>query len=151
MEQDPLKSAWKRINTEQKSNTDITSMLLEKKHPVLKGIRKQLVIETVAFTAFLFIYFDFFDGDRKPFYANILLVAAMLFSIIHNIIVYLLAKRPVKGNNIKRLLERHLLKLKLHAALSVAARIMAAVCLLLFFTSVIKFNTRKYLLLAVIV
>jgi hypothetical protein len=151
MEQDALKSAWQGLATNQKSNMELSSMMREGGHPALKRIRKQLIMESVAFTAFLFVYYNAFDGDRKPFYANILLVMAMLFTILHNIVGYLLTKRPVKGSTIKQSLNNQLLKIKSFAAVSVASRVLTAVCLLLFFTSVITFNTNKYWLLAAII
>ena len=149
MEQDALKSAWQGIVGIPKTNTEVKLMMQESAHPVLKRIRKQLIIETIAFTVFLFVYYDFFDGDRKPLYANVLLVAAVLFNIVHNIMGYVLTKSGVKGNNIKQLLEAHLSKMKVYAAVSVACRVLVAGCLLLFFALVITFNSNKYWILAV--
>ena len=147
MEQDALKSAWQNMNAGQKTNSELSSMMREGTHPVLKRIRKQLILETISFTLFLFVYYDFFDGDRKPVYANVLLVSAMLFAIIHNIAGYMLTKRPVNGETIKQSLKDQLLKMKGYAMVSVAARILIAGCLLLFFMSVITFNTNKYWIL----
>ncbi|WP_257669801.1 hypothetical protein [Parapedobacter tibetensis] len=151
MENDALKSAWQGMDTPQKSNTELKSIMQESAHPVLKGIRMQLMIEIVGFTVFLLVYYDFFDGDRKPFYANVLLVSAMLFVIVHNIIGYVLTKRGVKGNNIKQSLEDRFSKMKTYAMVSIATRMLAAVCLWFFFLSVIKFNADRYWMLAVVV
>lgn len=148
MEQDNLKSAWQDIDSVPKSNTEVKLMMRESAHPVLKRIRKQLILESAAFTVFLLVYYDFFDGDRKPLYANLLLVTAMLFIIMHNIIGYMLMKSRVKGHTIKLSLEEHLSKMKVYAVVSVASRALAAGCLLLFFTSVITFNADKYWILA---
>jgi hypothetical protein len=149
MEQDPLKLAWQGINITAKSNTQLQDMMQEGKHPVLKGIRKQMIIETVAYTAFLCIYYNAFDGDRKPLVVNVLLVAAMLLAIGHNIINYLLTKRRTEGNNLQQSLNAHLSQMKVHAVISVTTRLLIAVCFLLYFTSVIIFTTSKYWLLAV--
>jgi len=151
MEEDALKSAWQGMDANRKTNKELSSMMQESAHPVLKSIRKQLILETVAFTAFLFVYYNAFDGDRKPFYANMLLVMAMLFTILHNIMGYILTKRPVKGNTIKQSLNNQLLKIKTFAGVSVAGRVMTATCLLLFFTSVITFNAGKYWMLVAII
>jgi len=149
MEQDALKSAWQGIVNVPKSNTEVKSMMRESAHPVLKRIRKQLIIESAVFTVFLFVYYDFFDGDRKPLYANVLLVTAILFILLHNIMGYMLTRRRVKGNTIKQSLEDHLYKMKVHAVVSVVSRVLVAACFLLFFTSVITFNAGKYWILAV--
>lgn len=151
MEHDTLKSAWQGITTNRKTNMELNSMMRESGHPVLKRIRKQLILETLSFTVLLFVYYDFFDGDRKPFYANVLLVTAILFVLLHNIVGYVLTKHPVKGNSIKQSLENQLLKLKAYAAVSVASRVLTVACLLLFFTSVITFTTDKYWMLAAII
>jgi hypothetical protein len=147
MEQDDLKSAWQNMNAGQKTNAELSSMMRERTHPVLKRIRKQLILESISFALFLFVYYDFFDGDRKPVYANVLLVSAMLFAIIHNIAGYMLTKRSVKGDTIKQSLEGQLLKMKGYAMVSVAGRVLIAGCLLFFFVSVITFNTNKYWIL----
>ena len=55
-------------------------------------MRRQLLIEIVSFAIFLSIYYDFFDGSQKPFWANVILVATILLVIGHNLIGYFLAK-----------------------------------------------------------
>jgi len=148
MEQDPLKSAWQGINPKAKSNTELQCMLKEGTHPVLKGIRRQMIIETAGYIAFLCIYYNAFDGDRKPLAMNILLVAAMLLAIGHNIINYQFTKRRIQGENLQQSLNGQLSQMKIHAMTSIVSRVLIAACLLVFFTAVINFNTSKYCLLA---
>lgn len=148
MEQDNLSSMWKDISNKPKDAETLRSMMQEGKHPVLKNIRRQLVIEILAFTAFLIVYYDFFDGDRKPLYANVLMVAGMLLVIIYNITGYMLTKRRIKGDNLKQSLEDHLSKMKVFAVVAVTARVLAIGCLVLFFTSVIPLNAGKYWIIA---
>lgn len=151
MERDTLIAAWQAADATSKNNAELISMLQEGQHPVLKHIRKQLIIEIIAFSIFLFVYYDFFDGDQKPLYANLLIVGAMILVIIHNILGYIFTRRSFKGNNIKQSLEGHLVSLKKHAAISVTCRTLMAGCLLLFFTSVINFTASKYWALIAIV
>lgn len=148
MEDDALKSAWQHTGTHRKSTTDLESAMKESNHPVLKGIRRQLVFETVGFTLFLLVYYDFFDGDRKPLYANLALVGAMLLVIGHNIAGYLLTTRGMKDSSIRRSLEERLSNIKNYAIASVAARVLVMTCVCIFFTSVVAPDTRRYLLLA---
>ncbi len=150
MENDALKSAWQGSKTPRKSDTELKSILQEN-HPILKRIRRQLVIEAAAFAVFLSVYYDFFDGDRKPLYANVLLVSAILFVIVHNIAGYVFTRRGVKGENIRQSLEDRLSGMKTYAAVSVATRLLTAACLWGFFTSVITFDATRYGLLAVLV
>jgi len=151
MEQDILKAAWQEQGGSGKSNSALQQMLHEGKHPLLKRIRRQMVLEALAFTAFLCVYYNAFDGDRKPLGANILLVAAMLLAIGHNIINYWLTKQHGGGNNLQQSLYGQLSRMKLHAVLSVGSRVLVAACLLLFFASVITFTVTKYWLLAAVV
>jgi hypothetical protein len=147
MEQDPLKAAWQNIATGQKSNGELSGMIKERLHPVLKRIRIQLVLEMFSFIVFLIVYYDFFDGNKKPVYANVCLVSALVLVILHNLIGYFLIKHPFKENNIKQSLQQRLAKIKKYAATAIAVRFLMVVCLLIFFTSTIKFNENKYWLL----
>ena len=151
MEQDALRSAWQAANTAPKNNNELIAMLREGQHPVLKHIRRQLIIEIIAYSILLFVYHDFFDGNRKTLFANLLIVAGMLLVITHNIIGYVFTKRSIKGNNIKQSLEHHLVSLKKHAVISVMCRALMIGCLLAFFVPAIHFNASKYWALTAIV
>ncbi len=148
MENDALKSAWQHVRTPRKSSTDLKSAMEESNHPVLKGIRRQLVFETVGFSLFLLVYYDFFDGDRKPLYANLLLVGIMLLAIGHNIAGYLLTRRGMKDSNIRHSLEERLSSIKTYAVVSIVTRVLTMTCVCIFFTSVVTPDTRRYQLLA---
>ena len=80
MEDDKLKSIWNSVPTAQKSNTELTEMLKERNHPVLKAIKKQALFELAAFSIFLFCYYSMFDGTEKPLLINFLLVFSSAFS-----------------------------------------------------------------------
>jgi len=114
-----LFAAW---NEKSITSTVHAGLLRERQHPVLKQIRKQMVIELVGFVLFLIVYYDFFDGDRKPVYANVLLVVAMLGVIAGNVVGYLFAKQGVIGPNLREALRMHLEKMKLYAVVAVMAR-----------------------------
>jgi len=144
MEHDPLKSAWQNIPTAQKSNAELSGMIKERLHPVLKRIRIQLVLEMFSFMVFLFVYYDFFDGDKKPFYANVCLVSTLVLVILHNVMVYFFTKRPFKEDNIKESLQLRLSQMKTYAIIAIAVRFLMVACLLVFFTSTITFNGNKY-------
>ena len=148
MELNQLKSAWQGMGGPNKNNEELRKMLQENRHPVLKGIRLQMIIETTAWTIFLFVYYDMFDGHRKPLYLNALLVTAVLLLLLHSITGYLSAKNLVSGNNLKQSLLNYLSKIKKYAVISVGSRVVTIICLLLFFTATIQFSPGKYWLLA---
>lgn len=147
MELDQLKSAWNAVQTPVKTNKELSDMLIESKHPVLKDIRRQFLIEILGWSVFLLCYYTMFDGDQKPVLINVLLIASMLFALIHNISGYSFAKYLVNGSTIKSSLERYLSKIRIHAAVSILSRLVLITGFLVFFTYNIDFTTPKYVLL----
>lgn len=149
MELDQLKSTWNKAETPAKTSEELKAMLLESRHPVLKEIRKQFIIEIAGWSAFLLCYYTMFDGDQKPVLINIILVTAVLCSLIHNLSGYSFSRYLINGTNIKASLGRYLSKIKTFAAVSLCTRLLFMAGFLLFFTYNIQFNADKYLLLAV--
>jgi hypothetical protein len=151
MELDELKADWNSIAVPTKKTEEMQLMLSENRHPVLKGIRQQLTIEIVGWSAFLLCYYSMFDGEDKPWFVNLLLIAAVLFAIVHNLIGYRFSKYLIKGIDIKTSLENYLLKVKIYAFTSVAARVIFIAGFLLFFSYNISFNeTKLYLMIVVL-
>jgi hypothetical protein len=150
MELDQLKSTWNKAETPAKTNEELKAMLLESQHPVLKGIRKQFVIEITGWSAFLICYYTMFDGDQKPLLVNLILVVAVLCSLIHNLSGYSFSRYLIDGSNIKASLESYFSKIKTFAVVSVCTRLLFMAGFLLFFTYNIQFNATKYLLLAAV-
>lgn len=148
MEPDQLKSAWKDIAGKNKNREELKLMIRENRHPTLKGIRMQMIIEITAWTFFLFLYYNMFDGDRKPFYVNLLLVAAVLLLLVHSMMGYVSSKKLVKGNNLKESLLKYFTSIKVYAIVSVTSRVFTIICLLIFFIATIEFTANKYILLA---
>lgn len=139
METNDLLHAWKAAEFE--------PVKIKVVNPVLQRMRRQLLIEAVAFIVFLVVYYDFFDGDRKPLYANVLLAGAMILAIGYNLLGYVFAKRVIEGESVRGALEVQVRKLKRYAYLSVAGRAMMISCVVGFFCTVIVFNPVKYLML----
>ncbi|GGH75694.1 hypothetical protein HNQ91_004546 [Filimonas zeae] len=148
MNEQQLKAAWQGAATSQQSTEALHNMLQEGKHPVLKRMRKQLLIELAGFSAFLVVYYDFFDGNRKPLYANLLLVAGVVLVLLHNLWGYLLTRKKLTAGNVTVTLQQHAHSLRNWAVTAVTCRIAAFVCILLFFTSVITLTQAKLWLLA---
>lgn len=151
MELDQLKSTWNTLEVPSKTTQELKTMLLESKHPVLKEIRKQFIIEITGWTAFLFCYYTMFDGDQKPLWVNLILIATMLSSLAHNLSGYSYSRFLPKGNSIKASLDSYLKKIRTYASISILSRILLMTGFLLFFTFNIQFTPTKYLLLAAVV
>ena len=138
---DELKNDWKNLQPE---NTGLKEQLRIKKGTnQLNAIRLRLAIEMLSYLAFLAVYYTMFDGDKKPLYANWLLVGSFLMVIIHSLTGYLAAKNIVSGENILQSMTTYHKKLKGYAMVSLLTRTVSLVCLLIFFVSSIELDTKK--------
>ncbi|MCS3798968.1 RNA polymerase sigma factor [Niastella sp. OAS944] len=148
LEQYPIKSIWQSIDTIPVYNADIKVMLSDRSHPTLKRLNKRLIIETVAFTIFLFLYYVFFSINPKPLFLEILLAGTLFFSILNNFIPYRLLKKTVRGNDIKSTLQYYLFKIRSHTAFFVIGRLMVIASLFLFTTFVTTNNPVQFAIIA---
>ncbi|HKG07734.1 MAG TPA: hypothetical protein VKB19_14790 [Pedobacter sp.] len=149
MELDQLKSEWNKAETPVKTNEQLKAMLSESKHPVLKEIRRQIIIEVTGWTAFLLCYYTMFDGHQKPLFINLILVGALLCALIHNLSGYSFSRHLIDGGNIRTALEHYLSRIKNYALVSVLTRLLFMAGFITFFTYNIQFNTFKYAMLGV--
>lgn len=151
MEIDDLKSDWNTTKTISKTDEELVMMLQENKHPVLKSIRKQIVIELVGWISFLIVYYSMLDGEEKPLWINFVLVLAFSLPIAHSFYGYHYNKYLTDGSNVKTALEKLYTKLKKFALLTILARLALISGLLLFLTYNIYFTTVKYFLFLFII
>ena len=112
MELQDLKSGWQNAGGVSKSETDILRMTKITNHPSLKKIRKKLIIEIIMLLLFLVVYYDWFDGDKKPFYANIVLVAGLLLYIANDIIGFVAIAKPISGLDLKLSIRNYFTRVK---------------------------------------
>lgn len=147
MELNDLKSGWQNAVGEFKSEEDLQRMTRIVNHPSIKKIRTKLVIETIVLLFFLFIYYDWFDGNKKPFYANLSLVVGLLLYIFNDIIGYFAIIRPIRGANLKLSIQNYLMRVKRLSISSIIITSLYSLSIIIFFTSVITFTKEKGLLL----
>lgn len=150
MKLDELKSAWNAVEIKAKTNEEVLLMLNENKHPVLRKIRMQLVLECIAYFIFLLFYYSMFDGGTKPMFINILLVSSVLFPLIHNLMGYRAAKYLINGTVLKDSLLCYHKKMKRYAFISICSRVLFMTGLVLFFTYGLNFKKDTYLSIAII-
>jgi len=147
MELDDLKSGWQSAGGDFKSDEDLQRMTRIFNHPSIKKIKAKLTIETIFLVFFLFIYYDWFDGDKKPFYANLSLVVGLLLYIFNDIIGYVAIIRPIMGANLKLSIQNYLTRIKRLSISSIIITFLYSISIIIFFTSVITFTKEKGLLL----
>jgi hypothetical protein len=147
MELNDLKAGWQNTTGEFKSEEDLQRMTRMVNHPSIKKIRTKLVIETITLVFFLLIYYDWFDGDKKPFYANLALVVGLLLYIFNDIIGYIAIIRPIRGANLKLSIQDYLMSVKRLSISSIIVTSLYSLSIIIFFTSVINFTKEKGLIL----
>jgi hypothetical protein len=150
MELNELKNTWQQLKTPETATGEIGKMLSESSHPVLKGIRRQVLIEVVAWSVFILCYYTMFDGDTKPLWLNTVLIVSVLFPIVHNLAGYSFARYLVNGVTLKESLTIYLAKVKMYAAVSITSRLLLAIGFILFFSYGLSLNTTRYYSLAII-
>lgn len=151
MELDNLKSAWQHAGGHRKNENELNQMTKLVNHPSLKRIKTKLIVETIALTFFLIVYYDWFDGYKKSFFANAVLVIGLSLYIINDIVGYVSIARPVWGSDLKASIRNYVARLKRFAILSLFVSVLYSVSLTVYFTSVINFTKEKRLILAGIV
>ncbi|WP_026629228.1 hypothetical protein [Dyadobacter alkalitolerans] len=138
---DELKNDWKNLKPE---NTGMKEQpMIKRGNNQLNAIRLRLAIEMVSYVLFLAVYYTMFDGDKKPVYANFLLVGSFFMVIIHSLMGYLAAKNIVSGEDILQSMTNYHEKLKGYAMVSLLTRTVSLICLLIFFVSSIELDTEK--------
>ncbi len=147
MELNDLKRGWQNAGGNFKSEADLQRMTRIINHPSIKKIRTKFIFQTIVLLLFLFIYYDWFDGGKKPFYANLALVAGLLLYIFNDVIGYIFITRPVKGANLKLSIENYLIRVKRLSISSTIITFLYSISIIIFFTSVITFTKEKALLL----
>ncbi len=147
MELNDLKSNWQNAGGSFKRESDLLNMTKIIHHPALKKIRVKLIAETIFLLFFLTIYYDWFDGGKKPFYANIVLVTGLLLYVANDIIGYVAIAKPINGLNLKLSVTKYFVRVKRLAIFSLVFSFLYSISLIVFFTSVIHFTREKRLLL----
>jgi len=152
MEINDLKSGWQSIEVPFKSEADLLKMTQIKNHPSIRSIRTKLIMETISMVLFLTVYYDWFDGDKKPLFANALLVIGLLLYIATDVIGYISISKRIHGADLKISLDRYLAKIRSLANYSLISSILYSVSFLLFFSSVIQFTKEKsFILLGLVI
>lgn len=147
MELNDLKASWQNAGDAIKTEADLLKMTKVNNHPSLKKIRKKLIAETFFLLVFLTVYYDWFDGDQKPFYANVSLVVGLLLYVATDVIGYVSITQPSISSNIKVSLNNYLKTIKRLSVFSLLVSLIYTICFVLFFTSVIHFTKEKSFLL----
>lgn len=144
MDLDILKTTYNKGNEGiLKTPEELNKMQHSGKHPVLKKMKRQLVVESILWTLVLLVFYDFFDGHQKSLFWNLLLVVSIFLLLTHNILGFLILKNPIQGVSLKISLENYFVKIKNYATTSIISRAFAVITFVLYLTSNTNWNTSK--------
>lgn len=144
---DELQANWQQSGGATKSQTELQMMTKLHNHPTLRRIRLKLIAEVVLLIAFAVLYNNAFDGNSKPLWANLVLVASAVLFIANDVMGYMALQRLVMGESIKQSIENLRRTLQYLSVFSIASSLFFGFSVMLFFTSSIHFTMRKYFLL----
>ena len=150
METTDLKSLWQAIPTAIKKNEQLVGMLKESNQPVLKHIKKQLILESTGLFLFLICFYTMFDAEQKPIWVNILMLLAISAPIVHNIKGYLMYQEKIEATNLKASLNTYLIRIKNYTIQVLICRVIFVTGILFFFTYNIILTPQKWLMLGMI-
>lgn len=142
-----LKTGWANAGHHFKKKEDLEKMKKMIRHPVIKRIRTRLLMQVAALSLFLLVYYDWFDGDKRPMYANLALVTGLVMYLLNDILGYLLLIKPVGEASLKQSLLEYLTRVKKLSVLSVMVTLLYSTSLFVFFTATIAFSKEKWLTL----
>jgi hypothetical protein len=148
-----MKSLWEAQPIEVKQKEALAGMLTEKCHPILKGIRKQLILEISSWLIILCVYYSMFDGEKRPLAVNLIFIISILQAIAFNFTGYLAARNLVHGDNIITSIVVYLEKLKRFKWSSLFSRIIFMGGMLFFFfygLNMVFFRTLSIVLIGVV-
>jgi len=147
MEVDELKKEWQSIKTPKIDPNKLKDMTIERSHPVLSNIRKQLIIECMGWSGFLIVCFTGLDAEQKPLISNVILMVSVGLPMVFNIYGYRLSKGLIAGPNIYSSLQNRMESLKQFAIISVVLRIVLIIGVIYFFVSNRNIDQGKMLLI----
>lgn len=148
MELDNLKSNWKKTGTGKKSQDELLMMTKVKNHPNIRRMRIKFMIETILIIAFMAVYYDGFDGDTKPLWANLLLVVTTIGYIVVRFKAFIVLRNPIEAGNLKQSLSSFENRLNRIAIYILLTSFLFGSAIISFFSSTIDFTKGKYFLLA---
>lgn len=147
MELNEFKSGWQNAGGPPKSELELKKMTKLVNHPVIKKIRTKLVIQFTGLLLFVVFYYDWFDGNQKPLYANVALLTGLMLYLLNDMIGYKLLTKPVGEADLTRSVSCYLAKVKRLSFFSIIVTLLYSTSLLVFFISTIRFTKEKWLVL----
>ncbi len=144
MELHELKNLLEGEETPKKDRSEIRSLFSNKPHPVLRAVRRQVVIEATAWSGFLLLVYTAFDADTKPLWVGLVVVLFVSAYLIHFVAGYSqVASTPAEGPLVESLALNYQ-RMRRFATGNLLLRLLVLASVLLFFGYGVTFTPEKY-------
>ncbi|WP_353197830.1 hypothetical protein [Parapedobacter defluvii] len=151
MELNELKDLWKGDGTPHKKQKEIEVLMHAKSHPVFRSVRRQIVVETLAWVMFLLFGYSAFDAATKPLWVGLMLALPVMATLTHHLIGYFwMVSAPVGSIPLSESLRASYRRMRWFTMRDTLLRLAMLVGLVSFFAYGITFTAGKYGLLGVI-
>lgn len=124
------KEQWQAAGTTDALTWSATNLNQKWDHPRLRALKRQLVFETICWLLLLVLFYTALDGHLRPFGWSIALAIGLVLLIVHAILGYRLASRPIGAVPLRQALTEQLQSLRGFSWISMTLR---TVTLLIFF------------------
>jgi len=142
-----MKTSWNAFKSDERSQEELWMMTQMARHPKLRRIRIKMMIEGLTLVGFLCTYYNLFDGQSKPLWANALLIVATIAFVANDLMSLYVLLNPIRNLQLMLSLKSfHVTLRRIHLS-SIITSLAFACSLLLFFTSNLVFTLPKYALL----
>ncbi len=146
---DEIKSNWKNVEGDNRSQNEISKMTQLKNHPKLNRLRIKFIIETIALVFFLLVFQDFFDAERHSQTMNLLLALSAVLYVVNDVYGFFVIKNPIQGDNLIESSKVFLKKLKFLSITSISSSLLFSIMVIVYFSSIVILDKRRLILLGI--
>lgn len=144
MDLEELKSDYLKAGKEKMDKEHLHRMISANRHPVLRRIKIQLILESSFWAIFLAVYYNFFDGHLKSPLWNSLLIISVVLILVHNLLGYRITNIPINKPNVRLTLKNYLERIRKYAIISMFTRVLAITMIFGYFMSSIEAYENKH-------
>lgn len=145
-----MQKIWQSSSINKKTDLELETAIRQKSHPMLKKIKRQLMIELILWVIALICFYSMFDAENRPWFINGLLVLGFLQAIGYNLSGYLAARNLVGADNIIESLNIYTEKLKTFKWTSIFSRTILMVSFIFFFSYGLEMNAKRLISISAI-
>ncbi|MCX2742726.1 hypothetical protein OO013_02550 [Mangrovivirga sp. M17] len=140
-----LKNLWENAGRSPYEKKTIKAMTTLRSHPQLNRLKIKFIIEIVAISLFVALYYDAFDGHQKPLILNILLIFFALAYIFSDLAGMYNLYNPVHKGSLVQSLLIFANKIKFYGILNTVSSFLFGLSVITFFVQGVELNTIKIL------